>query len=155
MPARTQRYRSISADRKPDSENAYEGARRVASLHLEDDAPHPLEETFRSGLVRFRACPLHLLLLRYSVKKITRGFARSYRRAPWTPRHFCSSSSHCLFSLAGATMAADVGSSAPAVRYVDWHSERRLRTWSRCQGRGRNGSRQVLVWPSTSRNPSA
>ena len=41
----------------------------MASLHLEDDAPHPLEEAFGSGLVRFRTCPLHLLLLRYSVKK--------------------------------------------------------------------------------------
>ena len=34
MPARTQRYRSISADRKPDSENAYKGTRWVASVHF-------------------------------------------------------------------------------------------------------------------------
>jgi len=32
-----------------------------------------LEEAFSSALVRFRTCPLHLLRLRYSVKKVTRG----------------------------------------------------------------------------------
>jgi hypothetical protein len=36
-------------------------------------APHPMDETFGSGLVRFRTCPLHLLRLRLQREEITRG----------------------------------------------------------------------------------
>jgi hypothetical protein len=37
----------------------------VASLHLEHNAHHPPEETLGSGLIRFRACPVHLLQHKY------------------------------------------------------------------------------------------
>ena len=39
----------------------------MASLHLSDDAQHPPEETFGSGLVRFRTCPFHALLTIFTV----------------------------------------------------------------------------------------